>query len=364
MNNPFSIIFLLLTLLSFPGVAQEAEPRWGTEQAQQWYDGRPGDRQSWVCGFNYIPANAINYTAMWDKTSFSPDVIDEELTLAEKTGFNTVRVVLQYLVWKDDPKYFKKTFSEFLAICDQHGIKVVPCFFDDCVFGEETDPVLGEQREPREGWYAWAWSPSPGHSRVTDPSTYPSLEKYVKDMLTTYKDDARVLLWDLYNEPTNGGLGDKSLSLVRKVFQWAREADPSQPVSIAYWNDNQELNDIIAAHSDITTFHSYDGKEGVKETIARLKEQGRPMICTEWLNRPRKSTVADILPIFYQEDIGAIHWGFVNGKTQTHLPWGHRPGDPPPNVWQHDLYTSDLTPYAPKELKLFSQYIDKSEKSE
>lgn len=354
-----SLSSFLLIVLVFTGTSQKKTPRWSAEQARQWYEQQP-----WVCGFNYIPGNAINYTAMWDKTSFSPEVIDKELALAEKTGFNTVRVVLQYLVWKDDPAYFKETFSKFLAICDKHHIKVMPTFFDDCVFGEETDPVLGAQREPREGWYAWAWSPSPGHSRVTDPSTYPMLGKYVKDMLHTFQDDDRVLLWDLYNEPTNGGLGEKSLPLVEKVFQWAAEANPSQPVTIAYWNDYEPLNKLIFANADIITFHNYDGKEKLKESVAYLKKQGRPLICTEWLNRPRQSTVEAILPIFYQEKIGAIHWGLVNGKTQTHLPWGHRPEDLPyKGVWQHDLYHADFTPYAPKELALFKQYIQQSKKS-
>lgn len=352
------LLMISLTLITIFSVhAQTADPRWSTEQAGQWYE-----QQSWVCGFNYIPANAINYTAMWDKTSFSPEVIDRELALAEKTGFNTVRVVLQYLVWEDDPEYFKETFSKFLDICARHQIKAMPTFFDDCVFGKETDPVLGKQPEPLKGWYAWAWSPSPGHSRVTDPATYPSLEKYVKDMLTTYQDDERVLLWDLYNEPTNGGLGDKSLPLVHKVFEWAREVHPAQPVSIAYWNDNEALNEIILANSDVITFHSYDAKKRLKEKIAYLQQQNRPMICTEWLNRPQQSTVSDILPVFYEENIGSLHWGLVNGKTQTHLPWGHRPGDPEPKVWQHDLFTGDLTPYAPKELALFRQYIEGSEK--
>ena len=47
---------------------------WSTEQAQKW-----GKENPWYCGVNYIPANAINYTAMWDKTSFSPEVIEKEM---------------------------------------------------------------------------------------------------------------------------------------------------------------------------------------------------------------------------------------------------------------------------------------------
>jgi len=95
--------------------AQNFGKQLSTEKAWKWYKEYP-----WICGFNYIPSNAINYTAMWDKTSFSPDLIDKELSLASATGFNTLRVVLQFIVWEDDPKYFRDTFTRFLIICTKH----------------------------------------------------------------------------------------------------------------------------------------------------------------------------------------------------------------------------------------------------
>ena len=56
------------------------------------------------------------------------------------------------------------------------------------------------------------------------------------------------------------------------------------------------------------------------------------MINTEWLNRGRGSLVETCLPVFAREKVGCMHWGLVNGKTQTDLPWGHRPGDPEPEI--------------------------------
>ncbi len=336
-------------------LAQPTAPRWSPEKAWAWYNQQP-----WPCGFNYIPANAINYTAMWDKTSFSPAVIDRELALASQTGFNCARVVLQYAVWADDSAYFKQTFGRFLALADKHHIKVVPCLFDDCVFNDQHDPKIGVQPEPVIGWYAWAWSPSPGHTLVADTTSYPRLARYVKDVMTAFKTDKRLLLWDLYNEPTNGGLGAKSLPLVRGVCRWAREVNPVQPVSIGYWSENAALHSLIAANADMTTFHSYGPAAKMRETVAQLAQLHRPMICTEWLNRPRGSDVATVLPVLYENKVGAMSWGLVNGKTQTHLPWGHRPGNPEPTVWQHDLYRNDLTPYRPEELAAFARFIKDS----
>ncbi len=351
-----NLILVLFLFLGLHARAQSPASQWSTDKAWKWYR-----QNSWICGFNYIPANAINYTAMWDKTSFSPDLIDKELALAESVGFNTLRVVLQFAVWENDPLYFRETLARFLAICTKHKIKVMPAFFDDCVFGENTEPSLGKQPEPVEGWYAWAWSPSPGHSLVTDSTTHYRLEKYVKDVMQTFRNDQAILAWDLYNEPTNSGLGHKSLPLVRSVFKWAREINPVQPVTIGYWNGDKVLDDIIFENSDIITFHSYSSKEEVENLINTLKLHKRPVICTEWLNRPMGSTVESVLPVFFKENVGCLHWGLVNGKTQTHLPWGHRPADLPFNhIWQHDLYTTDYKIYSPYEIKLFKTFISRS----
>ena len=67
--------------------------------------------------------------------------------------------------------------------------------------------------------------------------------------------------------------------------------------------------------------------------------------------------MAACLPVFAEENVGCLNWGLVNGKTQTDLTWGHKPGDPAPKMWQHDLYRPDHAPYDPQELDLFHQTI-------
>ncbi len=332
--------------------------QWSKEKANEWYS-----LQSWPCGFNYMPANAISYTEMWMPYCFDSKLIDKELGLAEDIGFNCLRVVLPFVVWEHDPSAFKKRLAAFLQICDKRGIKVMFCLFDDCAFGSEEklkDPWYGKQPEVLEGWYANGWTPSPGHSMVRDPETWPRLEKYVKDVIGSFKDDPRVWVWDLYNEPTNGGLGDVSLPLATSVFQWARAVAPSQPLTIAQWNGNEKLNAIIFQNSDIITFHNYGPADTLEGHVQSLKNHGRPVINTEWLNRGTGSIVKTCLPVFQEENVGCMHWGLVNGKTQTNLGWGWRPGKPEPKVWQHDLHHGDHTPYDEGELTLFRKYIRQS----
>ncbi len=143
------------------------------------------------------------------------------------------------------------------------------------------------------------------------------------------------------------------LPLVEKVFAWTRKINPTQPLTVGTWNGNAELNDIIFSHSDIITFHNYNQADALRNAVTELKKHGRPVINTEWLNRPTGSLVETCLPIFATENVGCMHWGLVNGRTQTHLASGAQPGSPAPARWQHDLFHADHSPYAPAEIALF-----------
>ena len=342
-------LILITYLFIFSLSLHSQSGRWSEEKANNWYK-----QFNWLNGVNYIPSNAINYTEMWDKTGFSPDLIEREMALAQSIGFNCVRVVLQYVVYENDPEYFIRTLDEFLFICDKYGIKVMPCFFDDCTFGVNTDPVVGKQPEPVEGWYSWAWSPSPGHTRVVDERLHPDLEKYVKDIMTRFKNDERIFVWDLYNEPTNMPHAKYSILLAKKVFEWARAVNPTQPVTIGVWSGHQELNEIIYANSDVITFHIYETMEKTEARVNELKAQfNRPIICTEWMNRIAKSYIHEIMPVFKKHNVGSMLWGLVNGKTQTHLNWGHRPEDLPyTGEWQCDLFYGNFMPYNQSEIEI------------
>ena len=205
------------------------------------------------------------------------------------------------------------------------------------------------------------WTPSPGWSRVKDPNTWPKLQQYVQDVLTRFNDDPRVLMWDLYNEPTNG-IGNVTLPLLTKIVDCAQRVNPSQPLTVGVWNGNPALNKMAINRCDVITFHRYSNAAQLEATIHAFEKQGRPLICTEWLKRDWGS-VGDQLPVFLRYRVGCLHWGLVNGKTQTQYPWGSKPGAPEPKVWQHDLFRKDRTPYDPHEIEAFKQAIAQAQHS-
>ena len=326
---------------SAPPLAASPTPpdaqRWTQDRIWRWYE-----NQAWPCGFNYIPAHSISYTEMFMPYNFDAAKINSELARAKADGFNCARVVLPFVVWEHDPDAFKKRFGEFLEVCAQNGIKVMPALFDDCVFGHTEDPIYGRQPIVVPGWYANGWTPSPGHKIVRDKAQWPRLEKYARDIIGTFKNDNRVWIWDLYNEPTNSGMGETTVPLVNKVFDWARAINPLQPLTCDVFGP-PSMQRLALDRSDILTFHNYDDPIVLQANIDQLKLAARPIICTEWLNRPRQSTAQNCLPIFMKENVGAMHWGFINGRTQTNFPWGAKPGEPSPKLWQHDLYRSEWT---------------------
>jgi len=328
------------------------EERWSRQKSWKLFKD-----QRWLVGFNYIPANAINTTEMWQKETVDPVTIDRELTLAEDVGLNCARVFLQYMVWENDPEGLKQRVDTFLAIATKHGIKTMFVLFDDCAFGTMTEPFLGKQPDVVPGEYANGWTPSPGPSRVVNREAWPKLQAYVSDLISRFRSDRRVLAWDLYNEPGNTDMGNKTLPLLRSVFVWAREAAPTQPLTAGSWSELRDIYAVTLAQSDVISFHEYGRPDAMRREIAALRTNGRPLICTEWMNRPAGSSITHILPILYQDRVGSIFWGLVNGKTQTNYHWGAKAGSPPPRVWQHDIFHVDLTPYDQNEIDLLKKYI-------
>jgi hypothetical protein len=336
--------------------------RWPAKKAQDWYAA-----QRWLVGSDYIPADAINQLEMWQADTFDPAQIDKELGWAQAIGMNTMRVFLHDLLWRQDPQGFKRRLGEFLAIADRHGIKPLLVFFDSCW---EPDPKPGPQHPPIPGVHNSGWVQSPGRAGLADAANYPKLEAYVKDVIGAFRDDPRVLGWDLWNEPDNGAEGDNPQArakfanvavLLPQVFEWARAANPSQPLTSgvwhgADWSPQASLNAIEKVQleqSDVISFHSYDWPEVLERKITQLQGYGRPLICTEYLARGAGSTFDTALPIGRKYRVGMINWGLVLGKTQTSFPWDswQRPyTQSPPVVWHHDVFHADGTPYRQAEI--------------
>ena len=339
---------------------------------------------------------------MWQASTWDPEQIDKELGWAESIGMNTLRVYLHDLVWGDDEQGLYARMDDFLNICQKHGIRPWFVFFDDCHF---PNPKLGEQPLPVRAFHNSGWVNCPARDLAmryangqVKPEEIAHLKGYVQKTMARFKNDERVLMWELYNEPGRGNgldgdmgstknvqtrIGDLSKQLVYDSWVWAREINPSQPITSSTVGAIGEINiQINELNSDLHSIHGYNNAADLRKLILKYQETGRPVMVTEWLARTIGSTVADCLPVMKDLNAAAVNWGFVSGKTGTVWPWDSRknadkkrrsvkqereqgnvvkPGEPmpEPEIWLHDLFRIDGTPYDPAEIEVFRKLTGK-----
>jgi hypothetical protein len=319
-------------------------------------------------GCNFTPSSAGNQLEMWQAETFDPTTIQRELGWASSLGMNAIRVYLHDLLHAADGEAFLDRVETVLSMAEFHGIGVIPVLFDGVW---NPNPVLGPQPEPQARVHNSIWVQSPGRAVLYDPGRWSGLHPYVSSVLGRFGEDRRILAWDLFNEPDQmdvdtlsaGSRDEKSrlaTDLLDMIFDWARHAGPSQPVTVGIWEYDSEarpqkhrLNELILERSDIISFHCYEPKEKLCAVIDHLSEFGRPLLCTEWLARTAGSTV-DLLEVFFDRGVGALNWGLVDGRTQTRFPWRSWwelvDEDEP---WFHELLLTDGTPYDVTEIELF-----------
>jgi len=350
--------------------------KWSCEKANSWYKNK-----GHIIGCNFIPSDSINCLEIWQEYKFNEklETIKRELNIAQSIGIRSIRMVMPYHVWLLQHDGFMERLDCFLKTAQSYGIRLMPILFDDCCVPKSmcSDEIkFGKQPEPTLGYHG-GFETTPfdakdeaGYIIGDDKENWPMIEKYVKDLVGTFGQDDRILVWDIWNEPGNSKRGSMSLELMTRAFEWAREMNPIQPLTAGPWSFPDgvlNLGDGVAVQeieqkafelSDIISFHFYGSLERMQKIVESLRQYNRPLFITEWLHRIFGNTVEKSLPYFIQENIACYHWGLVNGKTQTHEPWELLKSMKNLDLskWQHDLFYPDLTPYNTEEINIFIQY--------
>ncbi len=352
-----------------PPQSSPGSGRWSPDRADRWYRA-----QGWLVGANYITSNAINQLEMFQADTFDPQRIDTELGWARSAGLNTMRVFLHDQLWAQAYRGFQGRLARFVAIAARQGIKPLFVLFDSCW---DPFPKAGRQRAPRPGVHNSGWVQSPGAERLDDQAYVRTLRAYVTGVLSQFRNDDRVLGWDLWNEPDNPAdvyrnverkdKLERVAELLPQVFRWARAIDPRQPLTSGVWDGEwadpgrrSAISGIQLDNSDVITFHSYAEPAAFEGRIAELSPLGRPILCTEYMARSQGSTIEGIMPIAKRHNTGAINWGFVAGKTQTYFPWDSwdHPYPTMPEMWFHDLLGPDGRPFQDNEIQTIRRLTD------
>ncbi len=362
MNRVTQLLALVSLIAAFAGCettprpAAQARARWTPAQADAWQA-----KQPWLVGCNFTPSTAINQLEMWQAETWDPKTIDRELGWAHELGFTSVRVFLHDLVWTQDREGLLQRMDQFLDLAARHRIGVMFVLFDGVW---DPFPKSGKQREPRPHVHNSGWVQSPGQEILKDPTRHDELKAYVQDVVGRFRNDRRVQVWDIFNEPDNPvpqyqsvelkNKAEVALLLLEKAFAWAREVNPSQPLTsgvwIGNWPDPAKLTPMERCQleeSDVISYHCYGPVEEMEKCIRNLRRYNRPLLCTEYMARPTGSRFDPVLGCLKEEHVAAYNWGFVDGKSQTIYPWDswNKTYTSEPTPWFHDILRRDGTPY-------------------
>lgn len=345
---------------------RSAPGRWSAERANEWYA-----RQPWLVGANFVPSSASNQLEMWQAATFDPALIDRELGLAAGIGMNSMRVFLHDLLWLADAAGLKDRIGRYLDIASGHGISTMFVLFDSVW---NPDVASGPQPEPRAAVHNSQWVQGPGRA-LADPTQYGRLQDYVGDVVARFATDQRVIVWDVWNEPSNlnggrfeevDGKHELVAALLPQVFGWTRAASPVQPLTAGVWIGASLYDDPLAAiqieNSDVISFHDYQTPDRFEAKLAGMPRD-RPLLLTEYMARVPGSTFEGILPIARRDKIAAYSWGLVNGRSQTIYPWDSWTEsylDAPPDPWFHDVFHTDGRPYREDEVALIREMTGKA----
>ncbi len=357
--------------------------KWTEEKIWKWYNSRP-----WIRGCNYMSADCANRIDQWQEFEFEErfETTEKELTLMSELGYNSIRIIPEFLVWLNEHDGFMERFERYVELAAEKGISCMVVLGNDCMppYEEALRRIhLGKQhvdigyhggrKVSQHGSFDGA-----GYSLLDEPKYAEKYYEFVEELVEKYKNDERIIIWDVFNEPGNSKRESMSLPHLKEFIRIIRNIDPIQPITIAVWSnstDFEKLKDIEKyglENSDIISYHNYSSYEDNIREIKLLKEYGRPILNTEWLNRCEGNTVELMFPLFYLEKIGCYNWGFVAGKYQTFEPWNgvwDRFKENPSaydgfdfTKWFHDLYRPSHNPYNPKETELIRRFCDLADK--
>ena len=242
--------------------------------------------------------------------TYDPAVIDRELGYAEKLGLNCVRVFLQFAVYERDREQFLDDFESFLTLCENHHMQMMPVLFDSC-FGDYPD--LEKYRD--KDWMACPWQNRLGRE------CWPKLEQYVRDVIGGHRNDRRIVMWDVMNEPTCTRFyteeADKQRihTFLGHFLDYVNEQNPDQPCTVGLMLSGEIP--LVLEKVDVVGFHNY--RRDLREDIRRVKElsrqHGKPAIINEVVRRPEQP-FDFAMPILREEKIGWVFWELMLGKTQ------------------------------------------------
>lgn len=232
---------------------------------------------SHIRGFNYTPPYAYVVNDIMDR--FSASVFEKNFAVASEIGANSLRIFFSSESYFRNKRVFLKNFEKILSIAETNGLTIMPVLFN---------------RWTDYGYHVGQLDLSSVlYSEVSD-----SLLGYVKDFLSAFRGDRRIVMWDLCNEPFFPVIDDdkalweaikkRECAFWRRIIGEARGVgDETLPLTMGFGGPPENTPEELFGLVDVIGMHPYADYDGdgfvsfVKQFEAIGEKYGKPLLCTE-----------------------------------------------------------------------------------
>ncbi len=239
-----------------------------------------------VRGFNYQPSFGRTGLEIWT-SQFDEAVVDRELGLGRKhfPGMNSVRLWLSHDAYFKDPDRFACNFEAVLKACERHRLVAIPTLFNNW---HSIPDFGGISTEMISYWFSSYGQEGQAPHYVFRP--------YLELLFRDHAADARILAWDLCNEPFNNGR-DVYLGWLRHTYQVAKDLGARQPIGVSVAASLEHLR-LVEPFSDVLMIHPYFAPQVSWDAVqAFAAEKGKALLATEccWgaLEDARRAEIAE-----------------------------------------------------------------------
>jgi hypothetical protein len=273
---------VLATVKTMPACAAESPSAAASSQVQA-HAVAFGRDWAKIRGFNYQPSYGSSGFELWQK--FDAPTIDVELGRGKKyfPHINAIRFWLSWDSFNRNPKQFAANFEAALAIAAKYQLVVLPTLFNRW-HSQELD---------YGGIYADHFLP--GASWIQSPTLF---NAYMEAIVGGHKDDARILAWDLCNEPyAYNGPRENVPDIVKAETAWlkglydqCKKLGAKAPITVGIHPGvplelTEPISDILSVHpywshnSPNASKAEYEQKLDADVTFANRVQ--KPLLATE-----------------------------------------------------------------------------------
>ena len=165
--------------------------KWSEEKVWKWYNQRP-----WIRGCNFMSSDCANRVDQWQEYGFEErfETTKRELKLVKETGFNSIRIIPEFIVWLKEHNGFMERFERYIEEAHKNGISCMVVLGNDCMPPKEEALKrmnLGEQhvdwgyhggrKVSQHGVFNGA-----GYSLLDEPEYAEKYYEFVREIVTKY----------------------------------------------------------------------------------------------------------------------------------------------------------------------------------